>query len=94
VAPNGFTTALTYDGLDRLFELKSPATLSIHQYGCNNANNLASWLGSGGNRSFNYDNADRLIGVLTMGGNESYGAVPALTIICVQTTSDLIGPFP
>ena len=75
-APNGVTTNFTYDGLDRLFELshtKSPATLSIHQYGYNNANNLASWLGSGGNRSFNYDNADRLIGVLKMGGNESYG---------------------
>ena len=32
-----------------------------------------SWLGSAGNRSFNYDDADRLISVLKMGGNESYG---------------------
>jgi RHS repeat-associated protein len=76
VGPNGVITAFTYDGSDRLFELshtKSPATtLSIHQYGYNNANNLVSWLGSAGNRSFNYDNADRLISVLKMGGNESY----------------------
>jgi len=76
VAPNGVTTSLTYDGLDRLFELahtKSPATLAIHQYGYNNANQIVSWLGSSGNRSFNYDAADRLISVLKMGGNESYG---------------------
>jgi len=76
VAPNGVTTSLTYDGLDRLFELahtKSPATLAIHQYGYNNANQIVSWLGSSGNRSFNYDNADRLLSVLKMGGNESYG---------------------
>ena len=75
-APNGVTANFTYDGLDRLFELshtKPPATLAIHQYAYNNANNISSWLGSSGNRSFNYDNADRLTGVLKMGGNESYG---------------------
>ncbi|HKZ81154.1 MAG TPA: RHS repeat-associated core domain-containing protein, partial [Pyrinomonadaceae bacterium] len=72
----GVTANFTYDGLDRLFELahtKSPATLAIHQYAYNNANNISSWLGSSGNRSFNYDNADRLTSVLKMGGNESYG---------------------
>jgi len=75
-APNGVTANFTYDGLDRLFELahtKPPATLAIHQYAYNNANNISSWLGSSGNRSFNYDNADRLTTVLKMGSNESYG---------------------
>ncbi|HLA10131.1 MAG TPA: RHS repeat-associated core domain-containing protein, partial [Pyrinomonadaceae bacterium] len=75
-APNGVTANFTYDGLDRLFELahtKPPATLAIHQYAYNNANNISSWLGSSGNRSFNYDNADRLTSVLKMGGNENYG---------------------
>jgi len=70
------TANFTYGGLDRLFELahtKPPATLAIHQYAYNNANNISSWLGSSGNRSFNYDNADRLTSVLKMGGNESYG---------------------
>ena len=69
--PNGVTANFTYDGLDRLFELshtKPPATLAIHQYSYNNANNIVSWLGSAGNRSFNY-NADRVTSVLKMGGN-------------------------
>ena len=75
VAPNRVTTNFTYDDLDRLFELadtKAPATLSINQYGYNNASNVSSWLGSAGNRSFNYDASDRLLSVLKMGGNESY----------------------
>lgn len=76
VAPNGVTTNVTYDGLDRVFELsytKAPATLANHQYAYNNANNIISWLGSSGNRSFNYDSVDRVTSALKMGGNESYG---------------------
>lgn len=75
-APNGVTTSFTYDGLDRLFELshtKSPATLSINQYGSDSANRIFSWIGSSGNRSFSYDASDRLTTVMKMGGNESYG---------------------
>lgn len=75
VAPNGVTTSMTYDGLDRLFELahtKSPATLSMNQYGYNTANQISAWIGSSGTRSFNYDASDRLLSVLKMGGNESY----------------------
>jgi RHS repeat-associated protein len=75
-APSGVTTSFTYDGLDRLFELahtKSPATLSINQYGYDSANRIFSWLGSSGNRSFSYDASDRLTTMTKMGGNESYG---------------------
>lgn len=76
LAPSGVSTNFTYDDLDRLFELshtKSPATLSTNQYGYSDANNMTSWLGSSGNRSFSYDAADRLVSVLKMGGSESYG---------------------
>lgn len=92
VAPNGVTTSMTYDGLDRLFELahtKSPATLSTNQYGYNSANQIATWLGSGGNRSFNYDPSDRLLSVLKMGGNESY----TYDAVGNRTSSHLSGTY-
>ena len=62
-APNGVTTSLGYDGLDRLTGLTHAAgatTLISNQYQYNDASNISNWTNGSGSHAYGYDLVSRL----------------------------------